>query len=284
MYETIIISVGHFSSFINFTIFGDIGKRSSSSRFVYRGQPASADGKALPLVPKVGRESFRRENPEYNHAKAFKDWAKMGAGFTTGKSGFEVMSSAQHFGLPTPLLDWSNNPYTALWFACLPDEGGVECDADVFCLNKTQELLRPDASVDDLSIAFHDPRWIDARMRAQQAAFTFHPKLQPLDLEQLSREQSKAMCRDAVFLDKELSKVYADSDFKPHENFKGYREYISAGKFHNLCRLKIPGGAKRIILNELDSMGINYSSVYPDAEGLVRYLQWIQRPGPKRGR
>lgn len=280
MYEATICSVGHFSNFINFSIFGDIGKRSSSSKFVYRGQPTAVDGNSLPLQPKAGRESFRKGKPKYDYLKAIRDWEKMGAGFTTGRSALEIMSSSQHFGLPTALLDWTHNPYIALWFACKPGDGVSGNNADVFCLNKSHDLLRTGASTDGVSISFYDPRWIDARMRAQQAAFTFHPQLQPLALDQLSGDESQAMCGHAHFLHDGLSKVFKHADFKPHENFKGYMDYISAGKFHNLCRLKIDRDCKHTILKELDSMGINASTVYPDAEGLVDYLQWIQEPDP----
>ncbi len=283
MYQCDILSSGHFSNFIQFTIFGDIGRQSSTSRFVYRGQPAAVDGKSLPLKPKAGRESFRLKNPNYNHVKAFKDWAKMGAAFSPGgHTGMEIMSSAQHFGLPTALLDWTHNPNVALWFACQPSEDDVECDAEVYCLNKSSDLFRSNMSLDDNEIALHDPRWVDARMRAQQAAFTFHPKLQVLAATELAKKESRFLCDNGMLFVEEMSKVYPGSGFDPYAAFPGYKEYLATGIFHNLCRLRIPKDSKRTILKELDSMGINASYVYPDAEGLVKYLQWIQTPEPKR--
>lgn len=283
MYQCKILSSGHFSSFIQFTVFGDIGKRNSGSRFVYRGQPAATDGKPLPLQPKAGRESFRLKSPTYDHVKAFKDWSKMGAAFSPGgHTGMEVMSSAQHFGLPTALLDWTHNPSVALWFACQPTEGDTECDAEVYCLCMSPDLVRSGISLDDNEIALHDPRWVDSRMRAQQAAFTFHPKLQVLSVKELARKESSVLCDDGLYLIQEMSKAFDGSGHDPYVAFPGYKGYLEAGKFHNLCRLVIPKDCKAIILKELDSMGINASYVYPDAEGLVKYLQWRQAPEPKR--
>jgi hypothetical protein len=279
MYTTPIITLWHFSNFIQFTVFGNKGIHSLGKSFVYRGQPANKS-KVSPLLPKVGRENFKAKHPEYDHERAFVHWLKMGAAFTPGATlQIEARSGAQHFGLPTALLDWSQNPYVALWFACQAAEDGPETDAEVICLYLSEGLTRSHAS-DASSVIFHNPRWIDARMRAQQAAFTFHPKLQALELEELPPLESRKMCQRGLDFDRMMSGIFTDKQFQPHKGFNGYHDYLRAGKFHNLCRLFIPAGCKRIILKDLDSMGINSTFIYPDAEGLVRHLRWMESPEP----
>ena len=103
---------------------------------------------------------------------------------------------AQHYGLPTRLLDWTENAAIALYFACLrPDRDGlvfalnpvdlnksldpkrhrvfdVNKDSDVIApyLNLAGELNRKNGSE---TIAIH-PTWNSERIMLQQGAFTLH--------------------------------------------------------------------------------------------------------------
>ncbi len=46
-----------------------------------------------------------------------------GATFLHNHSAAETYFIAQHFGMPTRLLDWSTNPLAALFFACHSEPG-----------------------------------------------------------------------------------------------------------------------------------------------------------------
>jgi hypothetical protein len=60
-----------------------------------------------------------------------------GAAFLSKYSLTETYFSAQHFGMPTRLLDWSTNPLAALFFACEGEEGQ---DGFVYAMDATRVI------------------------------------------------------------------------------------------------------------------------------------------------
>jgi hypothetical protein len=65
-----------------------------------------------------------------------------GAAFLGDRSDVEILFLAQHFGMPTRLLDWSTNPLARLFFAC---DGDTNLNGAVYAMDA--RFVIPDNAV-----------------------------------------------------------------------------------------------------------------------------------------
>jgi len=163
---------------------------------------------------------------------------------------------AQHYGLPTRLLDWTKNAAIALYFACLKpqnEKDNEDTDGAVIILNPTDlnreanpkkarvfnlefdedkinEYLELDGKKKNsgLKTIAIEPVWNSERIMLQQGVFTLH----------------------------------------------GSRFTLTEKQAPGLIYLRIKSEYKSELLNELERTGINEMAIFPEPEHMCRYLKW----------
>jgi hypothetical protein len=88
------------------------------------------------------------------------------------------MVFGQHFGLPTRILDWTENPLVGLYFS-VRDEAQAGEDGMLFAYRHGEREINIESSSDPFAITQIElmrPPHLDQRVIAQQSVFTAEPR------------------------------------------------------------------------------------------------------------
>jgi hypothetical protein len=212
------------------------------------------------LTPKLYRDEYK-DADENEIRQEFESRALQLIQGRTPTGKWEWYFLMQHYGAPTRLLDWTDNPLLGLYFA-VADHDSKDRDAAVWTLNPhwlNRKLRRgiegamlPDwkeanSYLKNLEQAFEDHTLATARLPAA------------IDPPHVDRRLAAQSSRFVIFgVNRDLMQVKA---IKSELRRKRHLQMIS-----------IPREAIPAIQKELYSCGITHSFVFPDLEGLCREI------------
>lgn len=187
---------------------------------------------------------------------------------------------AQHYGVPTRLLDWSSNPLVALFFASIDHK---DKDGRVWMINwqnyhahtntvdkDGNALSESNKSANDMinlsaqgnptliNPLIYKPCYIDNRMSAQQSYFMLWGASKS-DL--ASQINDSTLIKEATYINNTVTGGGNASIKDPTILY--YFTIDKKQKQKNIARL--------------NQMGINYSSVFPGLDGIGKYIDMINR-------
>jgi len=131
------IRVVHLASWSHFDYITD--EMITRRQFIWRGQ-ASAEWPLEPTLDRLlrKRKRFKSKRARDEHLRRFKYAARGRRGANPPSlTDNEWWALGQHFGLATPLLDWSASPYVAAYFAFVAEENDESPRRAVFGISRT---------------------------------------------------------------------------------------------------------------------------------------------------
>jgi hypothetical protein len=165
----------------NFTEFHQVLEQYDARTVIYRGMKSVE----YPLLPKIGRivppdAISSREKNEQEILRLFKERAFQYLDFTP-TSDWDWLALGQQYGLPTRLLDWTDNPLVAAFFA-VDDESGTD---GVIYAYQNESFIPVEGHPDPFQyrkVGKFIPRHITPRITTQGGLFTIHPNpYEPFD-------------------------------------------------------------------------------------------------------
>lgn len=182
------------------------------------------------------------------------------------------MQYAQHFGVPTRLLDFTTNPLVALYFACqnTAEDGAVwviqsdnyvvteifrymgEKGLGQYSSDDFYKVVFQSDTPEDISPAFFTPEYIDARMSAQSSRFMLWPN-----------------CRFNLE-DRMNDNMYMNLTKEDETAIEKQGQYA--------LRLIVPMKSKKSMIKDLDMLGVNEKTLFPGVDSIGRYIDYKFNP------
>lgn len=234
---------------------------------LFRGQ-----GQDYPLLPAIARSSDDACNNLLSKEKIIIESMKKLKPdiFKQEYNAVDTLALLQHYGIPTRLLDVTENALVALYFAC--EDQDDKHDGVVYVFRDNEFSLENYDVVENIAGMCRYPN--------QYQLTDFYDKSHPSNKDMDSEYKItniKAICEDYIFV---RSSIRNQRQYNQSGSFilyanqiienEDYPAYFSSAiketkKFKNLIQtIGIKGEKKKEILNDIKMCGITKSFIYPD--------------------
>jgi len=260
----------------NFQEYNEIIGKFGGDNFLFRG----VNKLEHQLIPKIGRNHSNALENEYDIISEFRKLAypylKNNINF---ENDLEVLTIAQHHGLPTRLLDWSKNPLVGTYFSIYSIE---DCDSVLYVLNSdtlpsSKDSLQDEGGailgadiVSSSEIFIYDPSHITERIVAQSGLFTYHND-PSIDMMAYIEENNRILKEIEDCIEEKGVKL-AKKEFQ--EKGIDIHRYQSEKREIFVHQIIIDKNFKNSLLTILNQYGINHSGLFPGLDGISTHLYW----------
>lgn len=254
------------------------GNQTYTPHFIYRGH---SNHKEYKLVPGVFREreiSPGHTTTEYSQLELniLNDFISEACRFIKDVPTEDItawLEIAQHFGVPTRLLDFTENPLVALYFACI---GNPEKDAAVWIVN--EPAYNKKFFYESPLVLAVKSKQIVSKITSEEIVYLDY-QVQHYDNSNYIQwpwiykpyyREERMNLQSSIFMiwgvrRSPLTEFITPDEFMVAEN-------VTNQEYGIICSIDIPATCKRKLINQLNLCGINEKFIYPGMDGIGRYI------------
>ena len=196
------------------------------------------------------------------------------------KDDFTWLQYAQHYGVPTRLLDFTANPLVAMYFCCQSES---QTNGAIWIINiiAFESWSRNEIICDDMGPDYTREAIINSIMREMRGEF---------DWGEVDGEPREKKYRPIMFIppyiDQRMSAqssrflLWGNNQSALENMIKAVNEmqlcpgvrFEPQGDQRFLAKMVIPAECKHSIMRELDLLNINEKSIFPGLDGIGKYI------------
>lgn len=210
------------------------------------------------LIPSIYRSSIWKYRPS-DATDTYTEFLRRGKPFIRNQGQYSKSESyylMQHYGVPTRLLDWTQGAMVALFFA----------------LRKLSHIGNP-------CIWVLDPWWLNRISTDNDLLFYTDPAYQDeadKTVSQYFEDETKLPDYPVALLPSHIDVriISQKSVFTIHGKKKdGFLDLINQHKDARIIKLRIDGKKAKVVRDQVETLGITETTLFPDLEGLAREIK-----------